>query len=352
MSTANLTSTISSTTLRARGAKLISVLLATLATVACSTTHPQVGLPEEYLLPYFNWQDPFGPEPGDKVYFDVPRLMARFDLSRAQAVEVQNCYRDAALVEWQRLGLVVDDVDPKAPYRSRGAFDRESCVERLEAAVERVRREGGETKWTPSMGGAAELVVVFDFDETLAYVDRRTGAVALAPSALESIRTARQFASRVVLFTAKPDEDMHAILESTLVEFDGRQVALGTLFDGVFCNNHLIVQTADGSSAASGRHVSVPSKDLRIVDPTLNGVVLVDDNPDRVVQRDLLVEVAPWFGIEAGLVGGLSLPHSTELERAIELIESAHGFALANNCSMADALRAVRHERAARAVER
>ena len=44
--------------------------------------------------PYFLWTDAWYTDPGDKRYFDIDGLMAEFELSRFQAAELQNQYRD------------------------------------------------------------------------------------------------------------------------------------------------------------------------------------------------------------------------------------------------------------------
>ena len=48
----------------------------------------------------------------------------------------------------------------------------------------------------------------------------------------------------------------------------------------------MILQEKDSSpgGGAAARPVVIPSKDLRIFDPTLQRVIIVDDNPTRIVQ--------------------------------------------------------------------
>jgi hypothetical protein len=57
---------------------------------------------------------------------------------------------------------------------------------------------------------------------------------------------------------------------------------------GIFTRNHLVL----------GPKTLVPSKDLRIFDPELKHVLLVDDNPGRVIQPQLL-RAQPKFDADA-----------------------------------------------------
>lgn len=84
----------------------------------------------------------------------------------------------------------------------------------------------------------------------------------------------------LVLFTAKGHEPAHAILDEWKI--DGKPIR--SFVDGVFTRNYL----------TRGGKVFKPSKDLRIVDPSLEHVIMVDDNPSRLFQPKN-VRVFPKF---------------------------------------------------------
>lgn len=92
-----------------------------------------------------DWVDKYaGPNPEERRFFNISRLMARFQLTRAQAVELQNHYRDLTRPE-------------SAP----------SKVEAFNTALERVRRGEFESRLQPEKLAKARFIVVFDLDETL-----------------------------------------------------------------------------------------------------------------------------------------------------------------------------------------
>ena len=65
--------------------------------------------------------------------------------------------------------------------------------------------------------------------------------------------------------------------------------------DGIFTNNHLIKSAKHAKSPLVLRE----SKDLRIIDPNLDKVVLIDDNPERVFQFHNLRYIRKWKPVKS-----------------------------------------------------
>ncbi len=215
-----------------------------------------------------DWADKYrASDTGDARFFRVDALMKAHGLSRLDAVEVQNHYRDRTRAD--------ADVD-------RGEAFREAL-----AAVKAGRRE---SRLDPAALEAADAIVVFDLDDTLYDQYRASAAchdltfeqangkpkhIKLAPGWEEALRKLRGLGVRVVLFSANRDEVTFANLRAWQV--DGQPLAESPLVDGILTNSYLVLQ-----EKADGDPVVTPSKDLRLFDEKLERVIIVDDNPTRI----------------------------------------------------------------------
>src|SRR6185503_17875691 len=95
--------------------------------------------------PLPDWVDKYaGPNEEERRFFNISRLMERFQLARVQAVELQNHYRD-----------LIRSTPAPAP------------VDAFNTALERVRRGELESRLQPEKLAKARFIVVFDLDETL-----------------------------------------------------------------------------------------------------------------------------------------------------------------------------------------
>lgn len=222
------------------------------------------------------------------VYLDIDRVMETEKLSRFEAVEVQNRLRDAM----DRNPSVIPQV----------AYD---------AALTEARAHRFESRWRPvTFQQPGEFVAALDMDETLLMQWYAGGAhgfydmtvtpdsvgklfsgpyVKFTPGAEEFIKglKANPRCKGVVVFSAKAD--LPAIETVQKWQFSGGETARRYI-DAVFTRNHLVL----------GKKTLLPSKDLRILDPEVKHVVLVDDNPGRVMQPQAL-KAQPKFDADAYL---------------------------------------------------
>ncbi|MGZ3458870.1 MAG: NIF family HAD-type phosphatase [Archangium sp.] len=231
------------------------------------------------LLP--DWVDKYATPSNveERRFFNISHLMERFQLDRAQAVELQNHYRDQV--------------------RSRPTAD---LVAAFNTALERVRR-GEFESFHPDRLAQARFIVVFDLDETL--LDQYYGAgaschdlavplqggaqpsfryVKLIPGWQQAFERIQALGGAIVLFTANRDELSYENLAQW--RLGGIPLTVHPAIAGILTNSHLILQEKSEGVAnpKDGNPVHEPSKDLRIFDETLRRVVIVDDNPTRLFQ--------------------------------------------------------------------
>jgi hypothetical protein len=246
---------------------------------SATPTDPVTVIPEDApaladitVPPRPDWMDPYADSnEGDMRFFDIDALMSRYDLSRALAVELQNHYRDASRAQ---------------PEGSPTTW--------FEQALELARAQRFEDRRDLARLEQAAFVVVFDLDDTLhdQYYSPEVGAkchdlavprgedtryMKLTPGWAEAIARVVELDGAVVLFSANVDDTTWANLEHWTL--DDAPVHEHPHISGVLTNSHLVLQ-----KKSAGTPVVEPSKDLRIIDPTLGKVILVDDNPGRVFQ--------------------------------------------------------------------
>jgi hypothetical protein len=218
------------------------------------------------------WMDPYADSnEGDMRFFDIEALMTKYALDRAHAVELQNHYRDAS--------RAAPEGDPTAWFAD---------------ALERTRTQGFEDRRAVERLAEAAFVIVFDLDETLhdQYYSAEVGArchdvavprgeqtryVKLTPGWSDAIGRIVELGGAVVLFSANVDDTTWTNLDHWML--DDAPLHEHPHISGVLSNSHLVLQRK-----SAGTPVVEPSKDLRILDPTLGKVLIVDDNPKRLFQ--------------------------------------------------------------------
>ncbi len=227
------------------------------------------------------WTNKYAPTREDYGhFFNISALMGQHQLSRLQAVELQNHYRDLHRAE------------PDAPPELQ-----------FELALKRVQEREFESGLDEERLEMAPFIVVFDLDETLYdqyYSDelavdchtvrweRESGpkAIHMVPGWESTLGAIRELGGEIVLFSANLDEPTRENLEHILW---GDTPLLGHPdIAGVMTNSYLIMQEksegAGAENARRGRPIAEPSKDLRFFDETLSKVIIVDDNPTRLFQ--------------------------------------------------------------------
>lgn len=249
----------------------------------------------------------------DIRYFRIKKLMADFNLSRLQAIEVQNHYRD----------LTRQKVAPSQAFTAALAAVRAG---RMGSGVDLAKLQ------------AAPFIVVFDLDETLYQrsptyhsgaqgplwrdftIPTETGDsyIKLRPGWEQALRRIRALGGMVILFTASPDMIAEAVVNS----WRSGDTPILALVDGLLSKSHLILQ-----EKSDGDPVVLPSKDLRAFDEKLERVIIIDDNPKLIFQhhRQRLVkkfQADPY--LQAKLGGrGLAAPFEQALPAVVQEIEES-----------------------------
>lgn len=239
---------------------------------------PGVSALEAHTIPALpDWTDKYSAHPrGDVRFFNISKLMATYGLSRLGAVELQNHYRDLTFAEPE--------------------LEHDVAFERAIGKAQAGERESG-------LGDSlaeAPFIVVFDLDDTLydqsvegdcgdlrfETADGSAKAIQRVPGWEQAFDTIDALGGKVVIFSANVDETVHENLAHW--EYHGVPLAASPLVAGVLTNSHLVLQEKHeglgAENARKGTPVWTPSKDLRVVDPSLSRAILVDDNPTRVFQ--------------------------------------------------------------------
>ena len=231
--------------------------------------------------PIPEWTDRYADgKKGDVRFFNISRLMDTYQLSRVQAVELQNQYRDLTRTDANMIGQT--------------GFDRALSAVRASSFESRLDVEGLK---------AAKFVVVFDLDDTLfdqyygggescnthSYVkaDGKTKYVYMIPGWDAIIKEINTLGGKVVIFSANLDDRTIELLSH--VKLDGVPITKSKLISGIMTNSFLIQQEkterpGSADKPRKGRPVIEPSKDMRFFDESLSKVVIVDDNPLRLFQ--------------------------------------------------------------------
>lgn len=264
-------------------------------------------------------------------YLDIDKMSSAFGFSRFEAIEVQNRMRD------------FQEADPTSVPQ-----------ETFAKAVGEIREKNYESGWSPiTFTKPEEFVAVFDMDETLLVQwhatsgqgfsdlfhvlsdfvgDKRSpDSVKFTPGAEDIIKRLKANPScrALVAFSAKADAPMIDILNKW--KFGDGEPAR-KYFSGVFTRNHLII----------GPKILIPSKDLRIFDPELKHVVMIDDNPGRIFQPMLLraepkFDADTYFHAKSNAQADIIIHYETMLGHAAEEIEETAKAAAALNIPFSQA---------------
>lgn len=253
---------------------------------ACGTVAPERVVKADPLAavtllpPIPAWADKYADyNTGDMRFFAIEPVMERYDLTRYQAVELQNHYRD--------LSRAKPDGDPEARFHQAltkvkaGEFESGLQVERL---------------------ASAPFIVVFDLDQTLydqkakscedfvvsaGDSGRKARHIKLVPGWAEAFSTIRALGGAIAIFSANVDEKTNANVAAW--RWEGKPLSAHPDIAAVMTNSHMVLQSKhEGPGKAKGTRgepVREPSKDLRVFDPTLTRVIIVDDNPTRLFQH-------------------------------------------------------------------
>ncbi len=226
--------------------------------------------PQVALAPLPAWAMDFA---SDDLYLDIGKLTKTENLTRREAIETQAFYREALTR------------DP--------ALDR---TRTLQNALERVRTGETVSGWKPVVfNHPADFVLVLDLDETLLhqwYGSGKDGFFDLKGVHRDGTGYEGVYSGTYVKFTPGAETFIRAMKKNphckSIVVFTGKVApaardilarwSVRDAIDGIFSRDHLVVGDANATA----------SKDLRIFDPKLEHVVLVDDNPGRVLQPKVL----------------------------------------------------------------
>jgi len=241
-------------------------------------------------------------------FVDVAELMDR-GFSRLEALEIQN----NAL---------------KRSKNENSSFDEVLAIELDNFKKDQV----GESGFKPlSDLKTSDFIIIFDMDETLLvqwyksyskgekYSDlcsgltdknflgtlQSTDCVKFTPALEATFRKIKKLKGfkGLVLFTAKGHEAAHAIFDKWTIE--GKP--LRSQVSGVFTRNYL----------TRGGKVYKPSKDVRMIDPSLEHAIIVDDNPSRLFQPKN-VRIFPKFNGD----NFLKAKHESKDRKTIKYYES------------------------------
>jgi hypothetical protein len=272
--------------------------------VPTSAVRPMPGtILETYTIPpMLDWMDPYAKTDlgTDVRYFRIKKLMTDFKLSRFFAVELQNHYRH----------LTASGVAPLAAWEQSLAAAQ---AEKTLSGVDPVKLR------------AAPFIVIYDLDETLyqlshkdapgprgrdfSYPSRGQQAfITLRPGWQRAITRVHELGGLVLFFTARSDD----VAEGAAQKWSLGEKNIRQLVDGFFSKSHLVMQ-----EKSDGDPIVMPSKDLRVFDESLERVILIDDNPRRVVQhnRQRLVKK---FQADPYLAAKNSAPGTSPLTAAFE----------------------------------
>lgn len=224
-------------------------------------------------------------------HLNIP-LMMKMGFSRLEAVEIQNQMKDI---------LEADPDYMKLEYK--GLADElfqdpdELVLKALETALDQVKNKKHlESGFQARELKAHEFYVAFDMDETLLTQWYSMGGkgpqyrdlevqnrdfilrpdlkgptyLSMTPGWQKALKELVQIpgCQGIVIFTAKEDKAAQEIIDK--LTLDGKP--LRPFLKGVFTRNYLV---RDSKSVKL-------SKDLRIIDESLEHVVLIDDNPSRI----------------------------------------------------------------------
>ena len=228
--------------------------------------------------PIPEWTDRYADgKKGDVRFFNISRLMDTYQLSRVQAVELQNQYRDLTRTDANMIGQT--------------GFDRALSAVRASSFESRLDVEGLK---------AAKFVVVFDLDDTLfdqyygggescnthSYVKADGKTKYVHDSWMGCDHQEINTLGDKVVIAGKLDDRTIELLSHVKLD----ELPITKQIDQRHHDHSFLIQQEKTERPGSvdkprkGRPVIEPSKDMRFFDESLSKVVIVDDNPLRLFQ--------------------------------------------------------------------
>lgn len=257
--------------------------------------HTGAALPQDVLSPLPDWLS----KGAGSYYLNMDKMVKSKKYTRLQAAEIQNQMRDC---------LFAKEENP-----NKHKIFLNSCYRNARKQVMEEKKIESGFKIVPLK--KEEFYAVFDLDETLLsqwyksgqngsnYIDLPTKLsdwffwkdtvwespkyVSFTPGWEKYLKSIAVLANckGLIVFTAKEDEAAKEIYA-----FMKKSSLIGSHLKGLFTRNYLV----------RNKKVIKPSKDLRIIDPKLKHVVIVDDNPTRLFQS-YNVRVFPKYNADAYL---------------------------------------------------
>jgi hypothetical protein len=274
---------------------ILTLLITNVPAPKAQATGINRSLGKYILAPMPNWYK----EGFSRGHLNIP-VMLKDGFSRLEAIEVQNQMKD----------ILDNNPDYMAAEKAEKGdllFQNQDTLvlQALQTAIDKVKKDKFfESGFVPQKLKGHEFYAVFDMDETLLVHWYRSGEKGsnyydVKNLTLDSILRPALFSpdyvsmtpgwekalieisktpgcQGVLVFTAKEDKASHNLIDH--LKIAGKPFR--SFLKGVFSRNHLV---RDNKSVKL-------SKDLRIIDETLEHVILIDDNPTRIFpeqQRNL-----------------------------------------------------------------
>ena len=281
---------------------------------------------------------------GERYPFDIRLLAKKEGLSLREAVEVQNHYLD-----------MVDDSE-----------NSRALEENFQRALSRVKSGENiyENVWKGEKIDQAAFIVVFDLDDTLFSQYYTTGnkgekyrdiklqdtclnpayklgsrycgnCIKFAPGWKECIEEIKAHGGAVIFFTAKRDSRAQQVFSHWFLD---PQTPISAVVDGFLTKNHLTLVPAVGKKPGQLHAM----KDMQLIDPSLQRIIIVDDSPGHTYQP-INVRPVQRFLPDSYLNEGtpseiIRMYENTLKEVAEEVVESV-GFAEKNKITFVAAYR-------------
>jgi hypothetical protein len=269
---------------------LLSALLALSILGPNNPVYAKDDLSEYILEPMPSWYS----ERYTRGHLDINKMI-KDGYTRLEATEIQNQMKDLldndpVYAEMESKGQTYEMIRRKDQF----------ILQALEIAIKNVKeKKYFESGFVPETLKDNEFYVVFDLDETLLvqwydsglkgpeYYDYKVPVVdnilrpvltspdyfSLTPGFAKAIKDIREIPGNkgIIFFSAKLDPAAQSVMDQ--IKIDGKPIR--SFLNGVFTRNYLI------------REQEPPklSKDLRIFDESLKRVILIDDNPSRILDR-------------------------------------------------------------------
>ena len=246
----------------------------------------------DYLMePMPNWYS----ERFTRGHLDINKMVKKGGYTRAEAVEIQNQMKDILDQDQEYEKLEKSD----KTYNLVKAKDAK-ILEALKKAIKIVKEDKVfESGFKAEKLKENEFYVVFDLDETLLvqwyeaglkgdkFYDAKADSVdnilkptllspnyvSLTPGFEKALKDISKIPGNkgIIFFSAKLDKATYDIIEE--LKIDGKPIK--SFIKGLYTRNYLVRENEP----------SKLSKDLRIIDDSLKHLIIIDDNPTRILEK-------------------------------------------------------------------